>query len=159
MSKNNLGFKSKYGINGMAHLELFGADGKLKEERAVENTITELGDAHVADQLADVPVDAQNGFMNVGTTSGGKTAASTGLEAALTAVALTSSTVGAGAADNDLIIVATFPAGTSTGALVEAGIFNLNDNTSLQCYAEFAVVNKLAADSMTITWTTQHGAS
>jgi len=146
-------------IKGRLVFEIFGPDGVRKEVREVQNTITELGDAHVADQLADVPGDAQNGFMNIGTTSGGKTAASTGLEAALTAVALTSTTQGAGGDDNDLIFVGTFPAGTSTGAIVEAGILNLNDNISLQCWADFAVVNKLAADAMTITWTWTLGAS
>jgi len=155
----NVAIRSRMPIKGRLTFELFGPDGVRKEVREVQNTITELGDAHVADQLEDAPAEAQNGFMNIGTTSGGKTAASTGLEAALTAVALTSSTQGAGAADNDLVIVATWGAGVSTGAIVEAGIFNLNNNTSLQCWADFAVVNKLAADSMTITWTWQLGAS
>ena len=155
----NVAIHSGMPIKGRLTFELFGPDGVRKEIREIDNTITELGDAHVADQLEDAPAHAQTGFMNIGTTSGGKAANSTGLEAALTGVALTSTTKGVGGDDNDLIFVATWGAGVSTGAIVEAGIFRLNDNATLQCWADFAVVNKLAADAMTITWTWTLGAS
>lgn len=47
---------------------------------------------------------------------------------------------------------ATFPAGTGTGAVVEAGIFNAASAGSMLCRTTFAVVNKGANDTLTITW-------
>ncbi len=112
------GITSKLGIKGRCHLQLFSAyneDGsrcrdergrytrRLKDERIVHNLITELGDAHVADQMSDSG-EAALGFMAVGTGSG-QTTASTGLAVSLDRNALTSTTQGAGAADNDVVFV------------------------------------------------------
>jgi hypothetical protein len=47
---------------------------------------------------------------------------------------------------------ASFPAGTGTGAVVEAGVLNNSSGGSLLCRTVFAVVNKGADDSMSITW-------
>ena len=148
---------SKMGIKGRCHVQLFGTDGELKDERLTGNTVTELGDAHVADQMSDSG-EAALGFMAVGTGTG-QTAASVGLATALDVNALTSTTQGAGAADNDVVFVGTWAAGDGTGAITEAGIFLTNDNTSMNYYAAFAAVNKGAADSLVITWTATYGAS
>ena len=155
--KSDMEFTSKFGIKGRAHLQLFGADGKLKEERFIDNTITELMDAQVADQMSDQG-DAAIGYMAVGTGSG-QTSASVGLAVSLDRNALTSTTQGAAGADNDVVYVGDWLAADGTGAITEAGILRLDDNTSLMTYADFAVVNKLAADSMVITWTVQFGVS
>ena len=64
-------------------------------------------------------------------------------------VALTSTTV----TDNEVAYVATFGAGTGTGAITEAGILNAASSGTLLCRTVFSVVNKGSADSMTITWT------
>jgi len=148
---------SNVGIKGRVHIQLFGPDGKLKDERLHVNTVTELGDAHVADQMSDSG-DAALGFMAVGTGSG-QVAADTGLDAVLDRNALTSTTQGAGAADNDVVFVGTWAAGDGTGAITEAGIFLSDDDASMNYYADFAVINKLAADTLVITWTVQYGAS
>jgi len=150
-------FKSKQGIKGRVHLQLFGADGKLKEERLIENTITELMDAQVADQMSDSG-DAAIGYMSVGTGSG-QTSASVGLAVSLDRNALDSTTQGAAGDDNDVVYVCTWAAGDATGAITEAGILRLDDNTSMMTYADFAVVNKLAADSLVLTWTVTFGSS
>ncbi len=149
--------KTHMGIIGKMHLKLFDKDGNLKEERFHTNTVTELGDAHVADQMADSG-EAALGFMAVGTGSG-QTSASTGLAVQLDINALTSTTQGAAAADNDVVYVGDWAAGDGTGAITEAGIFLASNNTSLNYYADFAVINKLAADTLQITWTVTFGAS
>ena len=154
----NKGMKSKIPIKGHLLLELFGPDGKLKDKREIENTITALHEVTVADRLSG-GTDPLIDYTGVGTTSGGKSTASTALEAQVARVQNDSNTQGAGADDNDVVHVATFPAGTGTGALVEAGLFTgLADNT-LQAYQEFAAVNKGAADSLVTTWTITYGAS
>jgi hypothetical protein len=47
---------------------------------------------------------------------------------------------------------ASFPAGTATGANVEAGIFNASSGGTMLCRTVFAVVNKGVDDAMAITW-------
>lgn len=150
--------KSKMGIKGMCHIELFGQDGVLKDERTIGNTITVGGDAHVADQMSDSG-DAAIGYMAVGTSTGGKSTASTGLETSLDRNALTSTTQGTGGADNDVIYIGDWAAGDGTGALVEAGILHADNNTTLMAYADFAAINKGAADTLKITWTVTFGSS
>jgi len=155
--EKNQEFHSEMGIKGLFHATLFGPDGELKEERIIHNTVTELCDAHVADQMAD-STDTAIGFMSLGTGTG-QTSASTGLATPLDQNALTSTTQGAGAADNDVVYVGTWAAGDGTGAITEAGIFQANNNTTMMFYANFDVINKGAADSLVITWTATFGAS
>ena len=64
-------------------------------------------------------------------------------------VSLTSTTV----TSNAVAYVASFAAGTGTGAITEAGILNASSGGTLLCRTVFSVVNKAASDSMTITWT------
>lgn len=149
--------KSKMGIKSWMHLELFDEKGNLKEVRDNHNIVTELGDAHVADQMSDSG-EAALGYMAVGTGSG-QTAASVGLAVSLDRNALTSTTQGGGGADNDVIFVGTWAAADGTGALTEAGILVGDNNTSMNYYADFAAVNKAAGDSMVVTWTVTFGAS
>jgi len=153
----DMGFKSYQGIKGRARLELRGPDGELKEVRDIENTITELMDAQVADQMSDQG-DAAIGYMSVGTGSG-QTAADVGLDALLDRNALDSTTQGGGGDDNDVIYVCTWAAGDGTGAITEAGIMRLDDDATMMTYSDFAVINKGAADSLVITWTVTFGAS
>jgi len=154
---SDMNFKSKQGIKGRVHLQLFGADGKLKEERLIENTITELMDAQVAN-LMSAGGAAAISYMSVGTGSG-QTSASVGLAVSLDRNALDSTTQGVVGDDNDVIYVCTWAAGDGTGAITEAGILRLDDNTSMMTYAEFLVVNKLVGDSLVITWDVTFGAS
>ena len=88
--------------------------------------------------------------MAVGTGSTAAAAGNTALETQLgSRVALTSTTV----TSNSTAYVATFGAGVGTGALTEAGIFNASTSGTMLCRTLFAVINKGAADTMTITWT------
>lgn len=153
----DMGMVSKMGIKGEALVQLFGPDGELKEERIIYNTVTELMDAHVADCLSDQG-DGTIDFMAVGTGSG-QGSGDTGLAGDLDRNALDSTTQGAGGADNDVVYVCTWAAADGTGAITEAGVMRDDDNTKLMLYADFAVVNKGAADSLVITWTATFGAS
>lgn len=147
------GFMDNVHLKGHMVAELFGPDGKLKERREVHNTVTTLCHKMSADQLLAAPAVAKPGWMELGTGSG-QTAASTILATYIAGsrTALDSKTRGANAI---VTMVCTFPAGTGTGAITEAGIFNVvtQNTTDLLCYADFAVINKAAADSLTVTWT------
>ncbi len=147
----------KMGIRGEMHAELRDENGNLKDERLIMNTITELCDAHVADQMSDSG-DAAIGYMSVGTGTG-QGSASIGLATSLDQNALTSTTQGTAGDDNDVVFVGDWAAGDGTGAITEAGIFHAANNTSMMAVSSFSVINKGAADTLKITWTLSFGAS
>ena len=48
--------------------------------------------------------------------------------------------------------IATFPAGTGTGALTEAAILNASSTGNMLCRTTFSTVNKASGDTVVITW-------
>ena len=87
--------------------------------------------------------------MEIGSGSTAAAASDTALGSALGRVSLTSTNVSSAV----VTYVATFGAGTGTGAVTEAGLFNASSGGTMLCRTVFSVVNKGSADSMTITWT------
>ena len=57
------------------------------------------------------------------------------------------------AASNTITYVSSFEAGEATGAVTEAGVFNAASSGTMLCRTVFAVVNKAADDTMSVTWT------
>ena len=140
----------------------FEKDGKkyiLKSERSVPNTITNLGNAMAARRFLSAAETLLLTHMAVGTDTGAKTSASTTLEHEVGRVALDTLTCPVAGAANDNVVtaVATFPAGTGTGALVEAGMFTATPAGTMFCYTDFGVVTKAAADIVMFTWTITFG--
>jgi hypothetical protein len=151
--------KDNHSLRGKFHFKLIDEFGAIKQEFEVANTVTELGDAMVADAMSDRGVTLPS-HMAVGTGAAGGAAATT-LTAELHKEVLDSTTQGAAGDDNDVIWVCTFPAAHGTGALTEAGIFNaagLNTGV-MNVISGFPVINKGAADSLEITWTLTCGGS
>lgn len=134
-------------IEANCTIELFNKDGELKEVRKIHNTVTTAGKNGVADQILGAPSLAKVGWLAVGT--GSPTATLLGTEIAR--VALDSKLRAA----NVITIVATFAAGIGTGALTEAGTFNIVTANTVDMWmsSSFSVVNKGALDSVVITWT------
>lgn len=134
----------------------FKLTGKLKIElndevvAEVPNIVVSDGKAFVASRMKNT-TDAAMSHMAIGTGSTAAAASDSALGSELSGsrTALTSTTV----TDNDIVYVATFGAGTGTGAVTEAGIFNASSGGTMLCRTVFSVVNKGSADSMTITWT------
>jgi hypothetical protein len=137
-------------ITGNVKIDVIGADGAIKESREIKNLVVTTGKEYIASRMKDATATAM-GYMELGT---GTTAAAVGDTALQTVIsgsrtALTSTTV----TTNAVAYVANFPAGTGTGAVTEAGIFNAASAGTMLCRTVFAVVNKGAADAMSITWT------
>jgi len=151
------------GVRGRIHYVLTDEKGNVKQEDTVSNVVTELHDALIADRLAG-GADPLFTHMHCGTGTG-QTAASTDLaaEIAVNRTAVTSSTQGAGAADNDVVVVCTFGAGVCTGTITEVGIFSDEPSANMKCYygpgAGTFTVTKAAGDTLTVTWTITYGAS
>jgi hypothetical protein len=134
-------------VKGELSIKLFGPDGKLKGEQNVPNLVVTTGRTFIAARMVGTPTAMSHMAIGSGTTD--PVIGDTSLETELGRVALTSS-----AADGAVVTyVASFGAGTGTGAVTEAGILNASSAGTLLCRTEFAVVNKGADDSMTITWT------
>lgn len=146
------GLTERFGMKGVMTAELFGPSGELKQQESVENTVTTLAHDMMADQLDDSPTIVLPGWMEVGTGTG-QDAADSVLAAYISGsrTAITSSTATA----EDVVMVCTFGAGVGTGAITEAGVFNVvtQNTTDLLLVASFAEINKGADDSLIITWT------
>jgi hypothetical protein len=153
--------KTKALMKGYIKIELFDENGNIKQIIEKENTFMAVGDAHVADQLAATPTEAVMGWMAIGTSDAAFTTASTtlGSEIDRNALAAGYPEQQAAAADNDVVYKATWAAGDGTGALTEAGIFNSSGAGTMLAASTFSVINKGAADTLTITWTVTVGAS
>jgi len=113
----------------------------------VDNTVVNAGKAWVAQRMNNV--NSVMTHMAIGTSTAAINLSQTSLTTEIARVALTSATVNA----NSIVYVGTFPAGTGTGAITEAGTFDASSGGDMLCRTVFPVVNKGANDSMVITWT------
>ena len=121
-------------------------NGKIIQE--VDNLVVTAGKGYVASRMKDATATAMS-HMAIGSGSTAAAASDTALGNQLGRVALTSTTV----SNAVVTYVASFPAGTGTGAVTEAAILNASSGGTMLCRTVFSVVNKGASDSMTVTWT------
>jgi|TARA_R100001082_G_C4241604_1_gene107575 hypothetical protein len=116
--------------------------------RDVDNLVVTTGKNLVASRLVGT-TPAVMSHMAIGSGTTAAAAGNTALGTELGRVSLTS-----GSASSAVVTyVATFAAGTGTGAVTEAGLLNASSGGTLLCRTVFSVVNKGANDSMTVTWT------
>ena len=128
---------------------------RLNDEvvRNIDNLVVTDGKEFVASSMIKTTSNspAAMSHMAIGSGSTAAAAGNSALGSQLGRVALTG---GTGTVSGAVVTyVATFPAGTGTGAVTEAGILNASSSGTLLCRTVFSVVNKGASDSMTITWT------
>lgn len=137
-------------LTGKVNLVLTGPDGEVKDTRDIDNLVVLAGRAFIASRMKDATATVMS-HMAVGTNNTTPVAGDTtlGAEIAASRTALTSTTV----TSNAVAYVCTFGPGVGTGAIVEAGIFNASSAGTLLCRTIFSVINKAAADTLTITWT------
>lgn len=140
--------KDHVAATGALKIVVQGADGAVKQEHEVKNLVVNAGLAYIASRMKDTTLAAMS-HMAVGSGTTAAAGANSGLGSELGRVALTSTTVTA----NAVSYVATFAAGSGTGAITEAGLFNADTAGTMLCRTVFAVVNKEAGDTMSITWT------
>ena len=123
---------------------------RLNDEvvQEIDNIVVTAGKGYVASRMKDATATAMS-HMAIGSGSTAAAASDTALGNQLGRVALTSTTVSAAV----VTYVASFAAGTGTGAVTEAGILNAASGGTMLCRTVFSVVNKGASNSMTVTWT------
>ena len=113
----------------------------------IPNLVVTDGKEFVASRMKDATTAAMT-HMAVGTGSTAAAAGNAALGSEADRNALTSTTV----SGTTVTYVATFGAGSGTGALTEAALFNASSSGTMLCRTVYSVVNKSSADSMTITW-------
>lgn len=113
----------------------------------VNNLITTAGKGYVASRMEGVSATVMS-HMAIGSGTTGAAIGDTTLQTELGRVALTSTVV----STNTVTYTASFPAGTGTGTITEAGIFNDPTTGTLLARTVFGAVTKNVNDSMTITW-------
>lgn len=133
---------------GKLQIRLFDENGGLKEELDLNNLVVTVGKDFIASRMVGT-ASAVMSHMAIGEGSTSPVVGNTTLGNELGRVALTSGT----ASGSVVTYFATFGAGTGTGPITEAGVFNAGSAGTMLCRTTFAVVNKGAADSMAVTWT------
>jgi hypothetical protein len=135
-------------VTGELKITVTNPEGNVKQEVVVPNLVVTTGKNLIASRLKDT-TDAAMSHMAIGTGSTAAAAGDTALGSEAGRVALTSTTV----TTNSVAYVASFGAGTGTGAITEAGLLNASSGGTLLCRTVFSVINKGAADTLGITWT------
>lgn len=135
-------------VTGELKITVTNPNGNVTQETVIPNLVVSSGKDYIAERMKDATTTAMS-HMAIGTGSTAAAAGNTTLGTEAGRVALTSTTVTA----NAVAYVATFGAGTGTGAITEAGLFNASSGGDMLCRTVFSVINKGAADTLGITWT------
>jgi hypothetical protein len=139
-------FAEQIKITGQVSIVITGKDGQVKDQREIKNLVVTTGKEFIAARMVGTPTAMSHMALGAGSVAAAN--GNTALGSELGRVTLASST----AAGAIVTYTATFPAGTATGAVTEAGVFNASSSGTMLCRTVFAVVNKGADDAMSITW-------
>jgi len=134
-------------IKGRLNVIHLDSDGLLKGEQKIDNLVVATGKNIIASRLLGNTTPTPS-HMAIGSSSTAAATGQTALLGELGRVAFDSTS----RSSNVNTYIATFPAGTGTGAVQEAGIFNAGSSGDMLCRTTFSVVNKAAGDSIIITW-------
>jgi hypothetical protein len=139
-------------VKGRLTIVLRDENGNVKDERDVDNLVVNAGLAYIISRMVGTSKAVMSHIgLGAGTTAAA--AAQTDLVSVLGSREALDSTTIAGANLNQVVYVSSFEAGDATGAVTEAGIFNAATAGDMLCRTVFPVVNKGAADALTVTWT------
>ena len=136
-------------LRGDVAIVLKDKDGNVKDSREIQNLVVSAGLEFICSRMAGTSAGVMS-HMALGSDTTAAAAGQTDLLSILgSREALDSST----ASNNTITYVSSFEAGEGTGAVTEAGVFNAGSSGTMLCRTVFAVVNKAADDTMSVTWT------
>lgn len=144
--------RSNFGIRGFAESLLFRKDGSILVQQT-ENGITDVGFSFIANSIgnrAAAGATAAMGWIAVGT---GTTAFAAGQTTLVTELNRQAATYSHTNLTKVFSFSASYAAGTATGAITEAGVFNASSAGTMLDRVTFSVINKGSDDSLTQTFT------
>lgn len=139
-------------LAGQLNIVLKDKDGNVKDQREVKNLVVNAGLAYIISRMVGTTKGVMS-HMGLGSGTTATDASQTDLVSLLGAREVLDSTTISGTNNEKVVYVSSFEAGDATGAVTEAGIFNDATAGDMLCRTVFAVVNKAADDTMTVTWT------
>ena len=135
-------------IKGRLSYQLFDESGNLKEEFEGPNLVVTVGLNFLAALLGGSAPTLMS-HMAIGSSGTAPAPSDTTLGTELGRVALSSTAPSA----NNVIYQATFPPGTGTGTIAEAGLFNAGAGGTMLSRSTSISVIKAAGDTLNIIWT------
>lgn len=136
-------------LRGDVAIVLKDKDGNVKDSREIHNLVVSSGLEFICSRMAGTSAGVMS-HMALGSGTTAAAAGDTDLQSILGSREALDSTT---ANSNTITYVSSFEAGEGTGAVTEAGIFNASSSGTMLCRTVFAVVNKQADDTMSVTWT------
>ena len=142
--------ESQVSPKGMVQITKTNEFGEITQQFEVPNLVVTSGKIYIAGKMiaTDSNVPIAMSHMGIGTGTASPVAEDTGLGTQTGRVLLSGSLQD----NNSITYTATFPAGTGTGAITEAGIFNAGTGGTMLCRTVFPVVTKQAGDTIAVTW-------
>ena len=138
-------------VKGNLNIKHFDEKQTLKEERDLKNLVVATGKNYIVSRMESNSSPIMS-HMAVGTANVAASTGQTLLLGETARVAFDSDNI----VNNTITYVSTFGAGTATGTLAEAGIFNSGNTTAntgtMLCRVRFNEINKGASDVVVITW-------
>lgn len=139
---------------GRVEMVLRDVQGMVKETRHFKNLIVNAGLVKAAKFFAGTDTPSCD-YIAIGTGAVAPANGDTTLGAEVARAQGTKSTVQTTIADDTYQVTYTFPAGTGTGAITEAGLFDAASTGDMLSRQTFSVINKAAGDTLQITWKIQ----
>ena len=136
-------------LRGDVAIVLKDKDGKVKDSRVIHNLVVNSGLTFICSRMGGTSA----GVMSHMALGSGTTAASSGQTDLVSILGSREALDSTSASSNTITYVSSFEAGEGTGAVTEAGVFNAASSGTMLCRTVFAVVNKQADDTMSVTWT------
>jgi hypothetical protein len=134
-------------VVGNVDIKQYNDTGNLKDKREIRNTVTAVGKDVISARLVGNTLAIMS-HMAAGNSNTAATVTQTALGNELGRVAFDS----VARVTNTISYIATFPAGTATGNVSEAGIFNSTSGGNMLCRTSFTPLTKASGDTIVITW-------
>ncbi|MEO9387064.1 MULTISPECIES: hypothetical protein [Chromobacterium] len=140
----------KLKLHGAMELVLLRKDGSV-ETRRKDNLIVDVGFDLVCDALGNAK--GRPGVLSHIAVGTGTDPVASNQKALSTELARLAATYAHSAGTKVFTMTSTFNAGTATGAITEAGVFNAASNGIMFDRVLFNVINKGSDDTLTVTFT------
>lgn len=139
---------SNLGVVGDVYITKICENGQV-DEYHFKNLVVATGKTYIASRMSGATANVMS-HMGIGEGISATSSSDTTLGSELVRVAL--SVTGGTPSANTVTYSTTFSAGTGTGAITEAGVFNGATGNTMLCRSVFPVVNKAAGDTLAISW-------